>query len=50
VSESLKPVLEDVPKQKISSSLGAAFKTAGTFMTGSANGILFGNLVLNIFM
>ena len=39
-----------IPKQTIQSSLGAAMKQAGSYLKNSANTILFGNLVLNIFM
>ena len=44
-------VLENIiPKQAVYSSLAAAIKKSAVYMKGTANTILFSNLILNIFM
>ena len=39
-----------IPKQAVYSSLAAAIKKSAVYMKGTANTILFSNLILNIFM
>ena len=50
MSKASQNLKKPIPKQNIQSSLGATMKKAGSYLKNSANTILFGNLVLNIFM